>query len=147
MTKVALLGASGNIGQVLRPVLLKQGLALRSAGGTRALTPVAPEEEICHGDLRDPAFVDRLLAGVDALIHWQPAASSGRCRRLSKTTCDLHSIYQGAPCHRVRRIVFASSNHAVGMHSVVSKLDLDCDLWPDGFHGPTKVWGEAMARM
>jgi uronate dehydrogenase len=90
MTKVALLGASGNIG--LRPAVLKQDLALRSAGGTRTLTPVAPEDEICHGDLRDPAFVDRLLAGVDVLIDLAAAASSGRCRRLSKTTCDLHLL-------------------------------------------------------
>ena len=48
---------------------------------------------------------------------------------------------------RVRRIVFASSNHAVGMHSVDTKLDLDCDLRPDGFYGLSKVWGEAMTRM
>ena len=47
----------------------------------------------------------------------------------------------------VRRIVFASSNHAVGMHSVETKLDLDCDLRPDGFYGLSKVWGEAMTRM
>ena len=60
MTKVALSGASGNIGQVLRPALLKLGFGLRSAGGRRALTPLAPEEEVCHGDLRDAAFVDRL---------------------------------------------------------------------------------------
>ena len=32
MTKVALSGASGNIGQVLRPALLERGIDLRSAG-------------------------------------------------------------------------------------------------------------------
>src|SRR5665213_1853129 len=40
MTKVALSGASGNIGIVLRPGLLKLGVGLRSAGGRRALTPL-----------------------------------------------------------------------------------------------------------
>ena len=44
MTKVALSGASGNIGQVLRPALLKLGFSLRSAGGRRALTQIAPGE-------------------------------------------------------------------------------------------------------
>ena len=33
------------------------------------------------------------------------------------------------------------------MHSVDSKLGLDCDLRPDGFYGLSKVWGEAMTRM
>jgi len=60
MARVALSGASGNVGQVLRPALLARGIALRSAGGTRPLTPVAPGEEVMHGDLRDPAVVDRL---------------------------------------------------------------------------------------
>ena len=45
------------------------------------------------------------------------------------------------------KILFASSNHAVGMHSVTSKLTLDCDLRPDGWYGLSKVWGEGMARM
>jgi len=35
MTKVALSGASGNIGQVLRPALQERGVDLRSAGGRR----------------------------------------------------------------------------------------------------------------
>ena len=69
MTKVALSGASGNIGQVLRPALLKLGFGLRSAGGRRALTPIAPGEEVCNGDLRDPAFVDQFLSGIDVLVH------------------------------------------------------------------------------
>ena len=69
MPKVALSGASGNIGQVLRPALLERGVDLRSAGGRRPLTPLRPGEDVMHGDLRDPAVVDRLLEGVDVLIH------------------------------------------------------------------------------
>ena len=47
----------------------------------------------------------------------------------------------------MRRVVFASSNHAFGMHSVEDKLRLDAPFRPDGFYGLSKVWGEAMARM
>ncbi len=148
MTKVALSGASGNIGQVLRPALLKLGVGLRSAGGRRALTPLAPEEEVCHGDLCDAAFVDQLLAGVDVLIHMAATSVERPLPEIIENNLrGLHSVYEGARRHRVRRIVFASSNHAVGMHSVESKLDLDCDLRPDGWYGLSKVWGEAMTRM
>ncbi len=148
MTKVALSGASGNIGQVLRPALLKLGFGLRSAGGTRALTPLAPQEDVCHGDLRDAAFVDRLLSGVDVLIHMAATSVERPLPEIIENNLvGLHAIYEGARRHRVRRIVFASSNHAVGMHSVDSKLDLDCDLRPDGWYGLSKVWGEAMTRM
>ncbi len=148
MTKVALSGASGNIGQVLRPALIKLGFGLRSAGGRRALTPLTPEEEVCHGDMRDAAFVDRLLAGVDVLIHMAGTSVERPLPEVIENNLrGLHSVYEGARRHGVRRIVFASSNHAVGMHSVATKLDLDCDLRPDGFYGLSKVWGEAMTRM
>jgi uronate dehydrogenase len=148
MTKVALSGASGNIGQVLRPALLKIGVALRSAGGRRPLTALVPEEDVCNGDLRDTAFVDRLLAGIDVLIHMAGTSVERPLPEVIENNLRaLHSVYEGARRHRVRRIVFASSNHAVGMHSVETRLGLDCDLRPDGFYGLSKVWGEAMARM
>ena len=148
MTMVALSGASGGIGQVLRPALLSMGFSLRSAGGRRALTPVAPEEDVCHGDLRDPAFVDRLLTGVDVLIHMAATSVERPLPEvIENNLVGLHAIYEGARRHRVRRIVFASSNHAVGMHSVDSKLGVDCDLRPDGWYGLSKVWGEGMTRM
>src|SRR4051812_34586784 len=59
----------------------------------------------------------------------------------------LHEVYEGARRHGVKRILFASSNHAIGMHTVDETLSLDCDFRPDGFYGLSKVWGEAMARM
>ena len=59
----------------------------------------------------------------------------------------LHAVYEGARRHEVKRIVFASSNHAIGMHPVEEKLGLDCDFRPDGFYGLSKMWGEGMARM
>jgi len=118
MTKVALSGASGNMGRILRTELQKRGVDLRSAGGRNPLVPLHEGEDVMHGDLRDPVIVDR-----------------------------LHQVYEGARRNKVRRIVFASSNHAFGMHSVNNKLKLDAPFRPDGFYGLSKVWGEAMARM
>jgi uronate dehydrogenase len=148
VTKVALSGATGNIGQVLRPALLKLGFGLRSAGGRRPLVPIAPEEEVCHGDIREAAFVDRLLAGTDVLVHMAGTSVERPLPEvIENNLIGLQAIYEGARRHRLRRIIFASSNHAVGMHSVDSKLDLDCDLRPDGWYGLSKVWGEGMTRM
>ena len=38
--KVALSGASGNVGRILRVELQRRGVALRSAGGTKPLEPL-----------------------------------------------------------------------------------------------------------
>lgn len=121
MTKVALSGASGNIGQVLRPALLKLGFALRSAGGTRGLTPLTQAEEVCNGDLREAAFVDRLLADVEVLIHMAGTSVERPLPEIIENNLrGLHAVYEGARRHGVRRIVFASSNHAASTASSIS---------------------------
>ncbi len=148
MTKVALSGASGNMGRIIRSGLLQRGVDLRSAGGRSPLTPLREGEDIMHGDLRDPAVVDRLLHGVGVLIHLAGTSVERPLPEIVENNLfGLYQIYEGARRHKVRRVIFASSNHAFGMHSVKDKLKLDAPFRPDGFYGLSKVWGETMARM
>jgi uronate dehydrogenase len=146
--KIALSGAGGQLGRVLREALIKQGVNLRSAAGSRALEPIVDDEDVMHGDLRDPAVVDRLLEGVDVLIHMAGTSVERPLPEIIENNLrGLVEVYEGARRHGVRRIIFASSNHAIGMHPVEDKLALDCDFRPDGFYGLSKVWGEALARL
>ena len=148
MTKVALSGASGNVGRILREELPKRGVDLRSAGGRTALQPLRAGEDVMHGDLRDPAVVDRLLNDVGVLIHMAGTSVERPLPEIIENNLvGLHQIYEGARRNGVRRIIYASSNHAFGMHSVNTKLKLGSEFRPDGFYGLSKVWGEAMARM
>ncbi|MFO1049433.1 MAG: NAD(P)-dependent oxidoreductase, partial [Geminicoccaceae bacterium] len=115
MTKVALSGAGGQVGRFLRPALLEQGLDLRSAG-FEPLTPLRPGEELVHGDLCDAAVVDRLLAGVDVLIHLAGTSVERPLPEIiANNLVGMHAVYEGARRHGVKRIVFASSNHTIGM--------------------------------
>src|SRR3954463_14515330 len=148
MTKVALSGAGGQVGGVLRPRLLERGVKLRSGGGLNPLTPLSDAEEITHGDLREPEVVDRLLQGVDVLIHMAGTSVERPLPEIIENNLRaLQEVYEGARRHGVRRVVFASSNHAFGMYPVTEKLTLTSEFRPDGFYGLSKVWGEAMARM
>lgn len=148
MTKVALSGAGGVVGSILRKELRQRGVDLRSAGGRKPLAPIVPGEDVMHGDLRDPAVVDRLLRGVDVLIHLAGTSAERPLPEIiDNNLIGLHQVYEGARRHQVRRVVFASSNHAFGMHSINDKLSLDAPFRPDSFYGLSKVWGEAMARM
>jgi len=148
VTKVALSGAGGQLGRVLRPALLARGFDLRSAAGSKPLDPLVPGEDVMHGDLRDPAVVDRLMQGVDVLIHMAGTSVERPLPEIIENNLrGLVEVYEGARRHGVRRIVFASSNHAIGMYPVDAKLDLDCAFRPDGFYGLSKAWGESLARM
>jgi uronate dehydrogenase len=148
MTKVALSGAGGIVGSILRKGLRERGIDLRAAGGSRALVPLFDGEEVMNGDLRDAAVVDRLLTGVDVLIHMAGTSVERPMPEIIENNLRaLYEVYEGARRHKVRRVVFASSNHAFGMYSVDQRLELDAPFRPDGLYGLSKVWGEAMARL
>ena len=116
MTKVALSGAGGNMGRTIRVGLQKRGVDLRSAGGRTPLTPLHEGEDIMHGDLRDPAVVDRLLNGVDVLIHLAGTSVERPLPEIIENNLvGLYQVYEGARRNKVRRVIFASSNHAFGM--------------------------------
>ena len=133
---------------MLRPRLLARGVKLRSGGGTKPLTPLSDAEEVTHGDLREPEVVDRLLHGVDVLIHLAGTSVERPLPEIIQNNLiGLEAVYEGARRHGVKRIVFASSNHAFGMYSVHDKLSIDAPFRPDGFYGLSKAWGEDMTRM
>ncbi|SAL07527.1 NAD-dependent epimerase/dehydratase [Caballeronia arationis] len=148
MKKIALSGAGGQLGSVVRTELIARGIPLRSAAGSRPLAPLVEGEDVMRGDLRDPAVVDRLLDGVDVLIHFAGTSVERPLPEIIDNNLRaLVEVYEGARRQGVRRVVFASSNHAIGMYPVTEHLTLDCALRPDGFYGLSKVWGEALARL
>src|SRR5215475_15372570 len=102
MTKVALSGAGGNMGRILRVELKKRGVDLRSAGGRTPLEPLHNGEDVMHGDLRDPAVVDRLLRGVDVLIHLAGTSVERPLPEIIENNLrGLVEVYEGARRHGV----------------------------------------------
>jgi len=146
--KIALSGASGNIGRILRVELPRRGHALRSCGGREALAARHEGEDVMHGDLRRPEIVDRLLRDVDVLVHMAGTSVERPLPEIIQNNLvALHEVYEGARRHGVGRVIFASSNHAFGMHPVESRLHREATYRPDGFYGLSKMWGEGMARL
>ncbi|CAL8480624.1 protein of unknown function (plasmid) [Caballeronia sp. S22] len=61
----------GQLGSVVRAAFVARGTPpLRSAARSKALKPLIEGVDVMHGDLRDPGAVDRLLEGVEVLIHF-----------------------------------------------------------------------------
>ena len=146
--KVALSGAGGNVGRILRVELQKRGVDLRSAGGSKPLEPLHDGEDVMHGDLKDEAVVDRLLTGVDVLVHMAGTSVERPLPEIIQNNLvGLHQVYEGARRHKVRRIVFASSNHAFGMYSDGRTLRLDAAYRPDGFYGLSRSGARRWRRM
>ncbi len=63
------------------------------------------------------------------------------------TSSACYNLYEAARRHKVRRIVFASSNHVTGFYrqdEVVSPKD---PVRPDGLYGLSKAFGENLAQL
>src|SRR3954451_21649226 len=100
MTRVALSGAGGQVGSVLRPRLLERGVKLRSGGGMKPLTPLSDAEEVMHADLGDPAVASRLLRGVEVLIHLAGTSVERPLPEIIDNNLHaLHTLYEGARRH------------------------------------------------
>jgi uronate dehydrogenase len=144
--RLLLTGAAGGLGRVLRPRLARQCTTLR-VSDTADLGAAAPGEEIVAARLEDAVTVLDLLAGVDAVVHLGGVSVEGPFEPiLQANIVGVHNLYEAARRQRVRRIVFASSNHVTGFYrqdEVVSPRD---PMRPDGNYGVSKAFGELLSR-
>jgi uronate dehydrogenase len=141
---VLITGAAGRIGGVLRRGLDHR---LRLTDVVRP-ADLAPQEEFVQADLADADAIDRAVAGVDAVVHLGAVPDEAAFDAIAGP--NLHGtfhVFDACRRHGVRRIVYASSNHATGMYPVGEPLDETYPPRPDGLYGASKVWGEALGRM
>ncbi len=145
--RLLLTGAAGGLGKVLRRELVGMTEILRLSD-RGPLGEAAPHEEIVLCDLADAAAVDRLLEDVDAVVHlggqsveapWDVIVASN--------IVGLINLYEAARKAGTKRILFASSNHAIGMHPRTRRLDHDSPARPDGRYGVSKAFGEDLAAL
>jgi len=137
-----LTGAAGALGQYMRPHLAKRAGGLRSSDIRDPGKPV-PHEEITVGDLGDARFVDRMVAGTSAVVHLGAVATEDAVDKIFHANFHgTYHVFESMLRHGVKRIVFASSNHAIGYHRVTERLDATALQRPDTMYGVSKAFGE-----
>jgi uronate dehydrogenase len=145
--RLLLTGASGNLGRELRPRLKAYCDVLRVSHRSDLGAPGAGEE-VMTASLEDKAQVLALLDGVDAVVHMGGVSTEQPWEQiLAGNIVGMVNLYEAARKHKVRRIVFASSNHVTGFYrqdQVVSPKD---PVRPDGFYGLSKAFGENLAQL
>ena len=140
-------GASGHIGTVIRPALRETVEELRLSDLTPPDGLTGPETYV-HADLRDFDAVQKAVDGVDAVVHLGAIPNEAPFEDIAGP--NLHGVFHVfEACRRssVKRIVYASSNHASGMNDVGVPLDGSERARPDGLYGASKAYGEALGSM
>jgi uronate dehydrogenase len=157
--RVLVTGAAGQLGQVLRHRLAQHLSAKHAALGSWRLrwsdrsemTPLSPQEEseghdLVRCDLTDAAAVNALLDGVDAVVHLGGQSVEADWDALLKANfLGLINLYEAARQRGTDRVLFASSNHAIGLYRREQCLDHTSSPRPDSRYGVSKAFGEDLA--
>jgi uronate dehydrogenase len=147
MPTILITGAAGQIGTMLRS-------RLRAPGRTLRLLDVAPltagdGEEVVRASVTDLAAVTAACSTVSAVIHLAALASEAAWERIAEVNIHgTYVVFEAARQAGVRRVVYASSNHAVGF-TPAERFPVPDYAFPapDTYYGVSKVTGEALAAL
>jgi len=150
--RVLVTGAEGTIGAAVREHLA-QRYELSSLTLTVQEFP-SHVADISELDAIRPAFEN-----VDAVVHLaaSPAIETPWDDVLRNNIVGTYNVFEAAHAAGVERVVFASSNHAVGMYELDGAPELydagdersydhEAELRPDSLYGVSKAYGEALGR-
>src|SRR5450755_4400507 len=147
MTGILITGAAGQIGRVLRGGLRGSYSLIRLADIT-PLGAAEPGEELCTTDIRDIAALDKAMAAIDCVVHMAGVPEEAEWDKVLQLNIEgCYNVFEAARRQGVRRVIFASSNHAVGFHRRERFIDDTVMPRPDTRYGVSKVFGEAVGRL
>jgi uronate dehydrogenase len=143
--RLLITGAAGLLGREVRRHVQGRYKALRLSDRD-APGPAAPGEELVVADLGDAAAVLRMFEGVDACVHLGGQSTEADWSTiLNANIIGLVNVFEAARKAGTKRILFASSNHAIGFQPVSRRLDHTAPARPDSRYGLSKAFGEDLA--
>jgi uronate dehydrogenase len=144
---ILITGAAGRLGRELRRGLAPLSAKLRLADVVPIRDP-GPNEEVLTFDLADESAVHAACEGVDAIVHFGGAPLERPWDEvLNANIRGSYHVYEGARKHGVRRVVYASSVHAIGYHRLEDHIDANAPHRPDGLYGLSKCFVEDLGRL
>ena len=109
---------------------------------------LAPNETFVQADIADFDAVLPLLEGADMVVHFGAIVDEKPFPELlGPNYIGAYNVWEAAYRHGVRRVVYASSIHAVGMCETAAGIDTDEPHRPDTFYGLAKCFTEDLASL
>ena len=146
MKHILITGAAGAIGTALRAAY--QGRYRLRLTDIAPLGKAAAGEELVNADITDLAACVRMMEGVDCVVHLGGISVEDAWEKiLPANIAGCYNVFEAARRAGVTRVIFASSNHAVGFHRRERFIDDRVQPRPDTRYGVSKVFGEALGRL
>jgi len=145
MSTVLITGAAGRIGGYLRSGLPPLGWDLRCLDLVGPPEPDGDREPWVIADVADPEALAAAMTDVEAVVHLAGIPTEAAFEDLLVANIDgTYQVFEAARQAGVKRVIYASSNHAVGFHETGTPLTTAVRARPDSYYGVTKVFGEAL---
>ncbi len=148
MKKIVLTGAAGRLGSYLREPLSKMAETLVSSDIKDNIGKLYAGESYVKADLESLDDMMSLLEGADMVVHFGAYVDEAPFEKLlGPNFIGAYNVWEAAFQQGLRRVVYASSIHAVGMHPKNEFIGTDAPHRPDTFYGLAKCFAEDLASM
>ena len=148
LNKLVLTGAAGRLGGILRAPLGQHCQRLLSTDLVDQLDPLHPGENYVSADLSDLAAMTALCEGADMIVHFGAIGNEAPFDEILKSNIvGAYNVWEAAYQQGVRRVVYASSIHAVGMYPKHQFIDSVVPHRPDSFYGLAKCFAEDLGSL
>ena len=145
--KIVLTGASGRLGSYLREPLSKITKKLVSTDKEN-IGKTLHNEVFKKLNIKNFKEVNKILKKTDLIIHFGAYSNEGPFQEiLDSNILGTYNIWKSAKKNKIKRIIFASSIHSVGMYRANETINHKVMHKPDTFYGLSKCFGENLAQM
>jgi len=146
MKTILITGAAGDIGTHLRREL--SGVYKLRLSDIRPIQHASAGESFDPGDIADMDDALRITRGVDAIVHLGGVSAEAEWEPILRANIvGCYNIFEAARQNGVRRVLFATSNHAVGFYRRDEVIDHRVYPRPDSRYGLSKVFGEQVGSL
>ncbi len=148
MKKLVLTGAAGRLGSYLREPLTKMCDELVSTDIAEEIGTLYDGESYVKADLSNLDAMLKVIEGADMVIHFGAIGDEAAWDDiLQSNIIGAYNVWEAAYRCGVKRVVYASSVHAVGMHKKTDTIGLDAPHRPDTYYGLAKCFSEDLASL
>ncbi len=146
--RVLVTGAAGNIGSYFAAQAHRKYALRLMVLDTDDPSAIQGYGEVVTGDIRDLERMKELCQGIDTVVHLaaDPDPSATWSSLLPLNIVGAYNTFVAAKAAGCRRVVFASSIHAVSGYPAGRQVRASDPVNPADLYGVTKCFGEALGR-
>ena len=148
MKKLVLTGAAGRLGSYLREPLTRMCDELVSTDIVAEIGKLYDGESYVQAYLTDLAAMEAIVKDATMVVHFGAIGYEAPWDDiLQSNIIGAYNVWEAAYRQGVKRVVYASSVHAVGMHLKTDTIGLDAPHKPDTYYGLAKCFAEDLASL